>query len=354
MTLADLTHKTATWLDGSGPESSIVLSSRVRLARNLRGVSFTSRSDAEHLGLILKEFRQASREAGAIQDGVFLQIDHLSRLDRAFLQERHLISPALMNSDRSPGLFIGEREVISVMINEEDHLRLQAMQSGLQISGTWDLIDGLDDELSDHLDYAFSEQYGYLTACPTNVGTGMRASILIHLPALVLTKEIDQVIKDLGQVGLVVRGFYGEGTEVLGNLFQVSNQATLGRTEEDIVDNVERFTKQIIDVEKNARGTLLAAAREQIEDKIWRAYGLLQNARVLSSRELMSLVSAVRLGVSLGIITGVPIAVLNGLMILMQPAHLQKISRKKMDVNERDIKRAELVREQLSSLDAQK
>jgi protein arginine kinase len=236
------------------------------------------------------------------------------------------------------------------MINEEDHLRLQAMQSGLQLRDTWRIIDRIDDDMSDNLDYAFSEQYGYLTACPTNVGTGLRASVLIHLPALVLTKEIDKVIKGISQVGLTVRGFYGEGTEVIGNLFQISNQTTLGRTEEDIVDNIERCTRQIINYEEEARRTLLADARPQTEDKIWRAYGILANARVLSSHELMSLVSAVRLGASLSIIKSISIATLNNLLMLMQPAHLQKFSGKMMDANERDERRAELVRERLGPL----
>lgn len=350
MKLDDLTHRSAVWLDGSGPESGIVLSSRVRLARNLSDAPFTSRSSVEEQQSVLEQFRQASRESGILRRGALLQIDHLSMLDRAFLQERHLISPALMKMDMNSGLYLDEREMVSVMVNEEDHIRLQVMQSGLRIQSTWEIIDRIDDQLSDHLKFAFSEQYGYLTACPTNVGTGMRASVLIHLPALVLTKDIDQVIKGISQVGLAVRGFYGEGTDVLGNLFQVSNQATLGRTEEDIVDNVQRFTNQIIDFERQARGTLLSEARHQIEDKIWRAYGLLQNARVLSSQELMSLISAVRLGVSLEIITTVSIATLNSLMILMQPAHLQKLFRREMDADERDIRRAELVREKIRTL----
>ena len=350
MKLDDLTHRSAVWLDGTGPESGIVLSSRVRLARNLNDVPFTNRSSGEEQQKVLEQFRQATQEAGILRRGALLQIDHLSMLDRAFLQERHLISPTMMKMDLNSGLYLDEREMVSAMINEEDHLRLQVMQSGLRIQSTWEIIDRIDDQFSDHVRFAFSEQYGYLTACPTNVGTGMRASVLIHLPALVLTKDIDQVIKGISQVGLAVRGFYGEGTDVLGNLFQVSNQATLGRTETDIVDNVQRFTNQIIDFERQARQTLFSEARHQIEDKIWRAYGLLQNARVLSSQELMSLLSAVRLGVSMEIITSVSLATLNSLMILMQPAHLQKLFRREMDADERDVRRAELVREKMRTL----
>ncbi len=349
MTLEGLVKETASWLDGSGPKSAVVLSSRVRLARNIRGYPFTNRSQGDELAAVLEEVHQAADEVGFLRDGLMLDIGQLTDLNRSFLVERHLISPALASASQSPGLLVGQREVVSAMINEEDHLRLQAMQSGLQLRGTWQIIDRIDDELSERLDYAFSDQYGYLTACPTNVGTGLRASVLIHLPALVLTKEIDQVIKGISQVGLVVRGFYGEGTEVLGNLFQISNQTTLGRSEEDIVDNIERFSNQIIDFEEKARQTLLADARPQIEDKIWRAYGIMKNARVMSSQELMSLSSAVRLGVSLGIVRSISIATLNNLTMLMQPAHLQKIAGKKMEAGERDERRAELVRRNLAA-----
>jgi protein arginine kinase len=351
VTLGELVTETASWLDGSGPKSDLVLSSRVRLARNLRDYPFTNRSQEEELAGIMDAFFQVTQEVKFLRNGLLLEIGQLPDLDRSFLVERHLISPALAKAQKSPGLFVGHREVVSVMINEEDHLRLQAMKSGLQLRDTWRIIDRIDDDVSDNLNYAFSDQYGYLTACPTNVGTGLRASVLIHLPALVLTKEIDQVIKGINQVGLAVRGFYGEGTEVIGNLFQISNQTTLGRTEEDIVDNIERCTQQIIDYEEKARQTLLAHARPQTEDKICRAYGILTNARVLSSHELMSLISAVRLGVSLSIIKSISIATLNNLIMLMQPAHLQKFSGKMMDANERDERRAELVREKLGPLD---
>ena len=349
MTLGELVTETASWLDGSGPKPSLVLSSRVRLARNLRDCPFTNRAQEQELARIMDKFCEVAQEVKFLRNGLLIEVGKLSELDRSFLVERHLMSPALAKAKKSPGLFVGQREIVSVIINEEDHLRLQAMQSGLQLRDTWRIVDRIDDDMSDSLDYAFADQYGYLTACPTNVGTGLRASVLIHLPALVLTKEIDQVIKGISQVGLAVRGFYGEGTEVLGNLFQISNQTTLGRSEEDIVDNIERFTRQIIDFEEKAGETLLADARPQTEDKIWRAYGILINARVLSSQELMSLISAVRLGVSLEIIKTISIATLNSLIMLMQPAHLQKFSGKIMDANERDERRAELVREKLSS-----
>lgn len=348
MTVEELVREPASWLDGSGPQSGVVLSSRVRLARNLSIFPFTGRSREPSLAGVLDQFRQVAGESKFLRGGLLLEVERLPVLDRQFFVERHLISPELAKGEKSRGLYVGDREVVSIMVNEEDHLRLQTIQSGLQLRDTWEIVDRIDDELSEHLDYAFSNQYGYLTACPTNVGTGLRASVLIHLPALVLTKDIDRMIKGIHQVGLAVRGFYGEGTEVLGNLFQISNQTTLGRSEEEIVDNIERVSRQIIDWEANARKTLLADARPQIEDKIWRAYGILKNARVLSSQELMSLISAVRLGVSLGIIRSVSVATLNHLIILMQPAHLQKLSGKIMDASLRDVRRAELVREKLA------
>lgn len=348
MNVEKLIKEPASWLDASGPMSDIVLSSRVRLARNLRAFPFTNRSQKKDLEAVLDQFDQAVKKSKFLHGGLLIKIDQLLELDRRFLVERHLISPELATGKEDRGLYVGDREVVSIMVNEEDHLRLQTMRPGLQPRDSWEIIDRIDDELSGHLEYAFSDQYGYLTACPTNVGTGLRASVLIHLPALVLTKDINRVIKGINQVGLAVRGFYGEGTEVLGNLFQISNQTTLGRSEEEIVDNIERVTKELIGYEENARKTLLEDARPQIEDKIWRAYGILKNARVLSSQELMSLVSAVRLGVSLRIVQSVSIAVLNHLIMLMQPAHLQKLSGKKMDANERDVRRAELVREKLA------
>ncbi|MCK4272596.1 protein arginine kinase [bacterium] len=350
MTVEELVKEPASWLDGSGPMSSVVLSSRVRLARNLKAYSFTNRSQDSELAKILDQFSRVVKESTFLRKGMLVHIGKLKKLERDFLVERHLISPDLAKGDKNQGLYVGDREAVSVMINEEDHIRLQAMRSGLQLREAWQIVDRIDDELSKHMDYAFSDQYGYLTACPTNVGTGLRASVLIHLPALVLTKDINEILQGIGQVGLAVRGFYGEGTEVLGNLFQMSNRTTLGRSEEDIVDDIEQATRKIIDYEENARKTLLTDARPQIEDKIWRAFGILKTARVLSSQELMSLISAVRLGVGLKMIQSISIASLNHLIMLLQPAHLQKWFNKKMDAGERDIRRAELVREKLTTL----
>jgi protein arginine kinase len=233
------------------------------------------------------------------------------------------------------------------MVNEEDHLRLQAIQSGFQPKNAWRIINRIDSELSIHFVFAFSDQFGYLTACPTNTGTGLRASVLIHLPALVLTQEIDKVLRGIAQVGLTVRGLYGEGTAVSGNLFQISNQTTLGQSEEDIIDSLEQVTKQIIGYEEDARATMRRDAKVQIEDKIWRAYGILKSARVLTSQEFMNLTSAVRLGVAMGMIADVKIRTLNQLIIWTQPSHLQKRAGQSMGPEERDVYRADFVRKAL-------
>jgi protein arginine kinase len=243
---------------------------------------------------------------------------------------------------------IGDKEMISIMVNEEDHIRIYGMDSGLQLSQTWHLVDKVDDELNAHIDYAVSPDWGYLTACPTNVGTGMRASVMIHLPALTLTKQINKVLKAVSQLGLTIRGLYGEGTEALGNLFQISNQVTLGQKEEEIADNIERVTRQIIGHEEKAERLLLREAKEQIEDKVFRAYATLRYARVISTQEAIDLLSTVRLGVSMQILKGIKLSVLNELLVMIQPAHVQKISGATLQPPQRDVKRAELIRKKFS------
>ena len=336
------------WLDGSGDYPGIVLSSRVRLARNLKDIPFSHKSSQEQLEEIQDQVLQAQKENKYLKNAFFLKTSDLIEIDKQFMLERHLVSPHLLEKKGSRGILVGDKEIVSIMINEEDHLRLQALQSGFQPKNVWCIIDRIDDELGTSLEYAFSDQFGYLTACPTNTGTGLRASVLIHLPALVLTQEIDKVLRGVTQVGLAVRGFYGEGTAVLGNLFQISNQTTLGQSEEDIINSLERVTKQIIEYEQDARKTLIKDAQPQIEDKIWRAYGIVKNARVLTSQEFMNLSSAVRLGVVLGMIKDVTIHTVNQLMIGTQPSHLQKRAQKKMEPAERDVYRAEFVRKTLT------
>jgi protein arginine kinase len=246
-------------------------------------------------------------------------------------------------------LLIGEEENLSIMVNEEDHLRIQALAPGLEIRQAFKLADEVDDEISKTLEFAFDSTFGYLTTCPTNTGTGMRASLLIHLPGLALTQEIEKVIAEIGKVGLVVRGFYGEGSDVLGNLFQVSNQKTLGRSEEEIMDDLEGVTRRIIEREENARKRLFSEARDQIEDKIWRAYGILKYAHSLTSEEVLNMLSALRLGIGMGVLKAVTLSQVNEILALSQPAHLQKYFGKKMEPSERDRVRADIVRSRLEN-----
>ena len=273
----------------------------------------------------------------------------LTPIDRQFLVERHLISHDLADNGRLRGLLLVPDESVSAMVNEEDHLRLQALASGFQLRSAWESVNSIDDELGQDLDYAFSEDLGYLTACPTNAGTGMRASVLIHLPSLVLTKQISRVLQGITQVGLAVRGFYGEGSQIMGNFFQISNQTTLGQSEKETVESLERVTRQIIEYEQKARDELLKEARVQIEDKIWRAYGALKHSRVITSSEVVNLSSAVRFGVALQIEGLASVRTLNELLIRTQPAHIQLAAGQELEQRERNVIRANYVRSLLDS-----
>jgi protein arginine kinase len=337
------------WLSGEGPFAEMVLSTRVRLARNLESVPFTHRAREEQLLGVLVSVSNAALRASGLQGGLFLRMADLTPVDRQALVERRLVSHELGDASRPRGIVIGPGERLALMINEEDHLRLQAMTPGFQLGEAWSMADGIDDELDGALDFAFSEEIGYLTACPTNAGTGLRASVLIHLPALVLLDEIQKVLKSIMQVGLNVRGLYGEHSEVMGNLFQVSNQTTLGRSEHDAIDSLDRVTRQIIETEERARERMMRDARVQIEDKVWRAYGTLRYCRSIHSREVINLCSAVRLGVALGLRGLCPLPVINELMVLTQPAHLQRRFGSELTPAERGVYRAQVVRERLAA-----
>jgi protein arginine kinase len=336
MKLTNLARNLGGWLDGSGPSAEVVLSTRVRLARNLREVPFTHRAREEQLAMVYSSVLSAVRKTPALMSSASLTMRELTPVDRQFLVERHLISHDLADNGRLRGLLVVPDESVSAMVNEEDHLRLQALASGFQLRSAWESINSIDDELGQDLDYAFSEDLGYLTACPTNVGTGMRASVLIHLPSLVLTKQIGRVLQGINQVGLAVRGFYGEGSQIMGNFFQISNQTTLGQSEKETVEGLERVTRQIIDAEQRARDELLKDARVQIEDKIWRAYGTLRHSRVISSQEVVNLSSAVRFGVALAIPGLASVRTLNEILIRTQPANVLRadLVRSLLDQNE--------------------
>jgi len=347
MDLNDLLFRLGEWLKGEGPNSDIVISSRIRLARNLNKIPFTHWADKKEKEKVLELLGNVLKENEFLKDGIFILMKELDEIDRLFLLERHLVSHEFIQNPNSKAVIISANEAVSGMVNEEDHLRLQVMQSGFNLWEAFEVAQKIDQFLSERIDFAFSSEWGYLTACPTNVGTGLRASVMLHLPMLVFTKQINKVLQAITRLGLTARGFYGEGTEATGNFFQISNQVTLGQREEDIIDNLEKIIKQVIEYEQNARQMVLMQEKEKIVDRIWRAYGILKNAYIISSNETIELLSHVRLGVDLGIIKDINRRQLNELFIFIQPAHLQKMEKKKLTPQQRDVKRAQLIRNKL-------
>ena len=345
----ELFATSAPWLKGEGPHADMVLSTRIRLARNLRDVPFTHRARDEQLHGVLASVISAAEPSELLRGGLLLRMQDCTPIERQVLVERHLVSHELGDGARPRGIYLAPDDRVSIMINEEDHLRLQSLTPGFQLAEAWSLADRTDDDLDQSLDYAFSEEIGYLTACPTNAGTGLRASVLIHLPALVLLEEIQRVLKSIMQVGLNVRGLYGEHSEIMGNLFQISNQTTLGRSERDSIESLERVTRQIIETEERARERMLRDARTQLEDKVWRAYGTLRFCRSIQAKEVINLCSAVRLGVAMGLEGLCPLRVVNELLVLTQPAHLQRQAGVEMAPSERNVHRARVVRERLAA-----
>ena len=345
--LDELLKQPSEWLRGAGPVSDIVMSSRIRLARNLEKFPFATRATKASQAEVLKIVRESVSQSRALKRPLIFEIGELDEVDRQFLVERHLVSREHIVHPDHKAVAIGPGEVISIMINEEDHLRIQAMQSGMNLRDAWLLIDTLDDELSATIPFAYSTDWGYLTCCPTNTGTGMRASVMVHLPSLVITKQINKVLHTITKLGLTARGLYGEGTEASGNFFQISNQVALGRAEEELIENIERILKEVIHQEQAARDALMTSNRTQLEDRIWRAFGILRHAQTMSSGEALDLLSAVRLGVDLGLMNGLNRTVVNELFLFSQPAHLQKLEGKALTAKERDTKRAQLIRSRL-------
>jgi protein arginine kinase len=348
MDLNDLQSGAGEWLGGTGPESDIVFSSRIRLARNLAEFPFLSRATQKDRGQIERRIQQELTKALPEPNIRYFSVHTLPIVDRLFLVERHLISREHAFGKGARGVCLGNGEMVSIMVNEEDHLRIQGLRSGFQLRNTWEQVDDVDTRLEKLVDYAFSPQFGYLTVCPTNVGTGMRASVMLHLPALVMTRQIDKVFQAVSKINLAVRGLYGEGTQASGDFYQFSNQPTLGKSELEIIDTIEKVVPKIIDYERTVRGQLLEQRREVIEDKVWRAFGMLQTARTINSEETMDLLSAVRMGVNLKIIRDVEISTVNELFVLTQPAHLQKTERSELSGPERDITRATFIRNRLA------
>ena len=333
-----------------GPHDRIVMSSRVRLARNVRDAAFPGWAKKPERVKILEMIRPAVESLPEMKGAFSEAMDNLGALDKQILVERHLISREHAAKSSGSGLVLNREESFCVMINEEDHLRMQALRPGLQLRQAWGAIDHLDSELEKKLDYAFDNELGYLTACPTNLGTGIRVSAMLHLPGLVLGEQINPIIQSVNKLGLAVRGLYGEGTEALGNVFQVSNQMTLGETETTIVERLEKVLAQIIEHEENARQTLLKKKPKVVFNHIGRAYGILANAHSISSKETMNLLSLMRLGVDMGLFPGAERSLVDELFILTQPAHLQKQFSDKLSAEERDLLRADMVRERLKNV----
>ncbi|ASK61680.1 protein arginine kinase [Virgibacillus phasianinus] len=337
------------WMRLDGPDSDIVLSSRIRLARNFAYAAFPIIAENEELEKI-HDFFQQEYEHQSFQDYEdfqFVSIRDLSAAEKRVLVEKHLISPHLAKHAETAATLISQSEQVSVMINEEDHIRIQLYFPGFQLSKALEKAFEFDDWLEEKINYAYDETRGYLTSCPTNVGTGMRASVMMHLPALTLTQQINRMIPAINQLGLVVRGIYGEGSEAVGNVFQISNQITLGKSEEDIVQDLQSVVQQLIEQERTARNRLMEQSSTRLEDRIFRSYGTLEYSRVIESTEAARCLSNVRLGIDLGMIENVSRNILNELMVLTQPGFLQQYAKGTLTPKERDVLRATLIRERL-------
>ncbi|HEX3015247.1 MAG TPA: protein arginine kinase [Desulfobacteria bacterium] len=345
-----LQAKTSCWMDGSDRNSDVVISSRVRLARNLEGFPFPLALSETRSQEVAQKIKEAIDKAGTKSgDYEFVAMQDITPLERFVLVERHLISPQHVENPVGKGVAIRDDQAVSIMVNEEDHLRIQCLLPGLNLEKAWNTASNADDLLEGELDLAYDEKLGYLTCCPTNTGTGMRASAMVHLPALVMTNQVSKVLGLLPQLGLAVRGLYGEGSQALGNLFQISNQITLGQTETDIITNLSAVTKQIVDKEQETRQVLLREAKEQLEDRVCRAYGTLANARLMPGQEALSLLSDLCLGIDLGIIPRLPANVFTELIVTTSPAHLQYLSGREMSAAIRDIERAKIIRSRMEA-----
>ncbi len=337
------------WLSSGGDHHPIVISSRVRLARNLAKMPFPGWAKKSERIRILEEIKPEGEVLPEMSNSFSQQLNELSATEKQVLVERHLISREHAAKGMGSAVVINSAQTLSIMVNEEDHLRMQAITCGFDLAQTFQLIDRIDTMLESQLDFAFDEELGYLTACPTNVGTGMRASAMVHLPGLVLSEQINQVVNSVNKIGLAVRGLYGEGTEAMGNLFQVSNQTTLGEKEDQIIDRLNKVIETLIQRENQARTNLLDTRRTMLMDQVGRAYGILNYSYSISSKEALNLLSVLRLGIDLGFFPEQGRTIINKLLLDTQPAHLQHVSQQKLAADERDHLRADTVREQLKS-----
>lgn len=343
-----LTRPLAPALEREGRDNDVVMSTRIRLARNIEGIPFELKMTDADQRAVLKAFEHAqTRRPNDVPELFLFRMRDLSPLVRAVLVEKHLISPDLMEKEGG-AVALSDDETVSVMLNEEDHVRLQVFRPGLDLSGAYALANRLDDWLEETIDWAFDETLGYKTSCPTNTGTGMRASVMMHLPGLVMAKRIQALIPAIQKVGLTVRGVYGEGSEAEGGVFQISNQITLGLSEEEILENLEGIVRQVIDHERASRDMLKQSLGDALEDRIFRSYGILRYARALSSEEALARLSDVLLGVYLGYLEGLSAKKLAALWVSIRPGFLQYSAGKNLEARARDLERARLLREALS------
>ena len=349
-----LLRSPVSFLADSGPEEDIALSSRIRLARNLAGRPFPAAASLESRQEVCELVSQAAAGSGVLgcPDCYSFDPAEMSPLDREILFERRLASRDFLERDGGTRLLVRADESSSIMVNEEDQLRIQTLRPGFQLDEVWRVINALDDELSAKLDCAFDDKLGYLTSCPTNVGTGMRASVMLHLPGLVLSGQIGPTIQGVAKLNLAVRGIFGEGTDNRGNLYQVSNQSTLGESETQIIERLNTVISQLIAQEKIARQQLILRDRFALLDHVGRSYGILRHAYRITTEEALNSLSGIRIGVDLGMFNTVDIKMVNELFLAINPAHLQKRAGKELSAPERDICRAALCRDKLKGISA--
>ncbi len=352
MNLDTLVSQLGEWLRGSGPETDVVVSTRIRLARNLADFPFTTRADQQQKAAVVRRFRDALAKIRVPYTLEYCDVSALGPLDRQLLVERQLISPELAKSNGPCGVAFDSRESVSIMVNEEDHLRLQVLRSGLALDEAWNEIDALDNALEEHLPYAFHPQFGYLTACPTNVGTGLRASVMVHLPALNLTHQLSRTHNAIQKISFTVRGLFGERSHPLGDLHQISNQITLGKPESRILQELKEVILTVVQYERRARELLLQEQRQALHNHVSRALGTLSSSTIITAEETLELLSLVRLGIHLRLLEDIPPLVINQLFIQSQAAHLQKLVGQTLDGEERNAARAQFLRSRLRELGA--
>jgi protein arginine kinase len=350
MRLTDLVQQPGEWLRGTGADSDIVISSRIRLARNIAGYPFVTRLQPDQQAELAHTLSENLIAGDLIPDAHYFGLKGARDIERRLLVERHLISKEHEDAELERGVVIQATEAVSIMINEEDHLRIQGLRSGFELDEAWATLNAVDTGLGESVPYAYSERLGFLTACPTNVGTGLRASVMLHLPALEMAKQIEKVFHAVAKINLAVRGLYGEGTQASGNFYQISNQITLGKTEEEIITETKAVIPEIVENERKARDFLVTRNRQQIEDRVWRAYGMLRSARIISSGETIALLSHLRLGVHLGVLPGLDIGAVNQLFVRTLPAHLQILEGRELEPQTRDVARAAYIRKCLGEI----